>query len=298
MSLVSNIACGLKLPLCLSFAICPPLAILELLYVWTCVCVGLSVSNVEVIDSVFGFCSGSFYNSLYHTWPSVSEFRTLTEHLLAIMTKRKSPLSHFLSLPSTSRLFLVLFLFLVFLVVPLTAPSETRRLLSLAYPLLLWQARKSAFHCLLLALILVGFRVRFTLLRFIKCAFWNQVAAGNFSFSGPVSSSRYHSCSRHSLLPGASFANNSSDNVRLNCFLFELFYLMTCTGVTASLHPVSWGPIPPLHLEHATCCSVFSAGEGGSPRPGWCLVPALVRHLICPPDTSEERLFLQGYLGT
>lgn len=67
MPVVSNISCCPSLPLCLSFATCPPLAILELFYVGTCVHVGLSVSNVEVIDTVFGFCSGSFYNSLYHT---------------------------------------------------------------------------------------------------------------------------------------------------------------------------------------------------------------------------------------
>lgn len=141
-----------------------------------------SVSNVEVIDSVFGFCSGSFYNSLYHTWPSVSEFRTLSEHLLTLLWLRENYHSPTSSLPSTSRLLLVWFLFLVLLVVPFTALSKTQSFLFLGTRLVLRQMEKwQPLHCLLPALILVDFRVSFTFLSIIQCTFWNQTALRNLS---------------------------------------------------------------------------------------------------------------------
>lgn len=171
------------------------------------------------------------------------------------MTKRKLPLSRFLSLPSTSRLFWGL-LFLVPLVLPLTAPSKAQRLLLLASPLgAVTEEEMRAFRCLPPPRILLGFRSGFTFLRFTARASWTPAAVGN-------SLRLLFRCLRlapppfpalPSSLPGPSrlehlLQTRGSDNTLLNYLLFGLFHLVTCTQVPARLHMASGVPVSSLHL--------------------------------------------------
>lgn len=91
------------------------------------------------------------------------------------MTKRKLPLSHFLSLPSTSRFLLVLFLFLVLLVVPFTDPSKSHSFLTLTYQFCTLTGEDMTALTFFSSSCNSYLRVRLTFWKSMKYTFWNQI---------------------------------------------------------------------------------------------------------------------------
>lgn len=142
------------------------------------------------------------------------------------MTKRKLPLSHFLSLPSTSKLFLVLFLFFVLLEFPSQLQVKLRGSFSWLIYSVLWQVRKwQSLHCLFLVLILF-------VLEFLEIHKMNQIALRNFVFIFYLNACLFATTpfigtsfitwiSRFNFLP-----TTGNGNIPLNYFPCELFHVM------------------------------------------------------------------------
>lgn len=188
------------------------------------------------------------------------------------MTKRKLPLARFLSLPSTSRLFLVLFVYLVLLVVPFTAPSKPSSSFSGLTHSGLWQMRKWQPH-------IVIFLSWFSLvLEWVLPSWGSQnVPSGRTlpsevlsSFSSLLRPSYWLFFHHLNVQIGAVLQRAGTDNPALDHFLCELFHLVTCAAVTAACTRCPVPAVPAAHL------SVVFRGA-----PGQAVVLSLHLPVIC-----------------